>query len=185
MPGGVVARRVLGRVADIREGEVTMTLLMALNGVVLLMSYSCIKPVREPWIYRAIIDDITGVFVPSPTVVEVESAIENAAQSVEHWSGALGRIFSVPMTRFESADAARGYARRKTSTRKETYGSTTFALATHLTGSSSTASHSNCAQASAPPSLDPQAQGRRPSPIFLLRCIAFRDMMSAEDHSSA
>ena len=47
MPGGVVARRVLGLVADIREGEVTMTLLMALNGFVLLMSYSCIKPVRE------------------------------------------------------------------------------------------------------------------------------------------
>ena len=61
----------------------------------------------EPWIYRAIIDDIAGVFVPSPVVVEVESAIENAVRSVEHWSGALVRIFRVPMAPFEAAGSVR------------------------------------------------------------------------------
>ena len=59
----------------------------------------------EPWIYRAIIDDIAGVFVPSPAVVEVETAIENAARSVEHWSGALDRILSIPMAPFEVTDS--------------------------------------------------------------------------------
>jgi ABC-type multidrug transport system fused ATPase/permease subunit len=61
----------------------------------------------EPWIYRAIIDDIAGVFVPSPAVVEVETAIENAARSVEHWSGALDRILSIPMAPFEVTDSNR------------------------------------------------------------------------------
>ena len=71
--------------------------------VAAMVSLGTAATLCEPWIYRAIIDDITGVFVPSPVVVEVESAIENAAQSVEHWSGALGRIFSVPMARFDAA----------------------------------------------------------------------------------
>ena len=71
MTGGVVARRVLGLVADIRVGEVTTTLLMALNGFVLLMSYSCIKPVREALIlahpggaeYRAYAAGATAVLL--------------------------------------------------------------------------------------------------------------------------
>ena len=36
-----------GLVTDVRTGEGTTALLMALNGFLLLMAYSCIKPVRE------------------------------------------------------------------------------------------------------------------------------------------
>jgi ATP-binding cassette, subfamily B, bacterial len=75
--------------------------------VALMVSFGTAATLCEPWIYRAIIDDIAGVFVPPRAVVEVEGAFENAARSVEHWSGALGRIFTVPMAPFESTDATR------------------------------------------------------------------------------
>jgi AAA family ATP:ADP antiporter len=39
--------RILGVVTAVRAGEATTALLMTLNGFVLLMAYSCIKPVRE------------------------------------------------------------------------------------------------------------------------------------------
>ena len=40
-------QRVLGLVTEIRRNEIVTALLMALNGFLLLMAYSCIKPVRE------------------------------------------------------------------------------------------------------------------------------------------
>ena len=75
--------------------------------VALMVSLGTIATLSEPWIYSAIIDDVAGVFVSPGAVVEVESAIQRAARSVEHWPGALGRVLSVPMTRFEGADNTR------------------------------------------------------------------------------
>ena len=75
--------------------------------VALLVSLGTVATLSEPWIYSAIIDDVAGVFVSQGPVVEVESAIQRAARSVEHWPGALGRVLSVPMTRFEGADNTR------------------------------------------------------------------------------
>jgi ATP-binding cassette, subfamily B, bacterial len=75
--------------------------------VALMVSFGTVATLCEPWIYRAIIDDIAGVFVPPRPVMKVESAVENAVRSVEHWSGALDRIFSVPMEPFDGTDAAR------------------------------------------------------------------------------
>jgi ABC-type multidrug transport system fused ATPase/permease subunit len=75
--------------------------------VALMVSLGTIATLSEPWIYSAIIDDVAGVFVSPGPVVEVESAIQRAARSVEHWPGALGRVLSVPMTRFEGADNTR------------------------------------------------------------------------------
>ncbi len=39
--------RILGVVTEVRTGEASTALIMTLNGFVLLMAYSCIKPVRE------------------------------------------------------------------------------------------------------------------------------------------
>jgi AAA family ATP:ADP antiporter len=39
--------RALGVITDVRAGEALIALLMTLNGFILLMAYSCIKPVRE------------------------------------------------------------------------------------------------------------------------------------------
>ena len=75
--------------------------------VALMVSFGTAATLCEPWIYRAIIDDIAGVFVPPRPVIEVESAVENAVRSVGHWPGALDRIFSIPMERFDGTDAAR------------------------------------------------------------------------------
>jgi ABC-type multidrug transport system fused ATPase/permease subunit len=74
--------------------------------VALMVSMGTIATLSEPWIYSAIIDDVAGVFASPGPVVEVESAIQRAARSVEHWPGALGRLLSVPMTRFEGDDSS-------------------------------------------------------------------------------
>ena len=76
--------------------------------VALMVSLGTVATLSEPWIYSAIIDDVAGVFVSHGPVVEMESAIQRAARSVEHWPGALGRVLSVPMTRFEGTDNTRG-----------------------------------------------------------------------------
>jgi len=71
MTGGPIARRALGLVADLHPEEGTTALLMAANGFLLLMAYSCIKPVREALIlahpggaeYRAYAAGATAVLL--------------------------------------------------------------------------------------------------------------------------
>src|SRR6185503_616657 len=47
MTGGTAVRRAISPIAHVRLGETATALLMAFNGFLLLMAYSCIKPVRE------------------------------------------------------------------------------------------------------------------------------------------
>jgi ATP-binding cassette, subfamily B, bacterial len=51
----------------------------------------------EPWIYRAIIDDIAGVFIEPEPLVRVESFFESAGRSAEHWSKSGKRVFHAPL----------------------------------------------------------------------------------------
>jgi hypothetical protein len=50
--------------------------LKAFAGVAVLVSLGTTATLVEPWIYRSIIDDIAGVFVAPPAVVEAETVVE-------------------------------------------------------------------------------------------------------------
>ena len=44
--------------------------------VALLVSLGTAASLFEPWIYRAIVDDVAGVFVASPAVRDAERALQ-------------------------------------------------------------------------------------------------------------
>ncbi len=46
----------------------------------------------EPWIYRAIIDDIAGVFVTPQPLLTAEGWIERVVLSLEHIPGSWARV---------------------------------------------------------------------------------------------
>ena len=70
--------------------------LRALLVVALLVSLSTASSLVEPWIYRAIIDDIAGVFVAPDPLEYADRALEDVTQSLRHLPGSLGRMFSAP-----------------------------------------------------------------------------------------
>ena len=74
--------------------------LKAFAMVAVLVSLGTVATLVEPWIYRAIIDDIAGVFVAPPAVVDAENVIERGWRSVEHLGGSVGRMARVPMTAY-------------------------------------------------------------------------------------
>jgi len=57
----------------------------------------------EPWIYRAIIDDIAGVFVAPDPLEYADRALEDVARSLRHLPGSLGRMFNAPLQKFSGA----------------------------------------------------------------------------------
>jgi len=71
--------------------------------VALLVSLGTASSLFEPWIYRAIVDDIAGVFAAPDPLEYADRAIDDVAQSVRHLPGSLGRILSAPLQRFAGA----------------------------------------------------------------------------------
>jgi hypothetical protein len=65
--------------------------------VALLVSLGTATTLIEPWIYRAIIDDIAGVFVQSESFIKVEGIISSTGSSLEHLEGSARRFFHAPL----------------------------------------------------------------------------------------
>ncbi len=59
----------------------------------------------EPWIYRAIIDDIAGVFVTDDeTAVRAPRGKGDLGRSIDHLPGSGRRVFQQPLQKFEPED---------------------------------------------------------------------------------
>jgi ABC-type multidrug transport system fused ATPase/permease subunit len=78
----------------------------AFLAVAVLVSLGTGASLLEPWIYRAIIDDIAGVFVTPAPLVKIESALESLTRSFKHVPESAGRIAHAPL-RKTHADAPR------------------------------------------------------------------------------
>ncbi len=65
--------------------------------VAILVSAGTAASLIEPWIYRAIIDDIAGVFIEPEPLIKVESFFESIGRSVEHMSKSGKRVFHAPL----------------------------------------------------------------------------------------
>ncbi len=71
-----------------------------LNGfllVTVLVSLGTVATLFEPWIYRAIVDDIAGVFVAPRPMVEAERALEKLTSPAEHLKTSGRRMFRAPL----------------------------------------------------------------------------------------
>jgi ABC-type bacteriocin/lantibiotic exporter with double-glycine peptidase domain len=51
----------------------------------------------EPWIYRAIIDDVAGVFIEPEPLIQVENFFSSIGRSAEHMSKSGERVFHRPL----------------------------------------------------------------------------------------
>ena len=80
--------------------------------VAVLASLGTATLLLEPWIYRAIIDDIAGVFVAPEPFVGVETFLEGLERSFEHLEGSARRLFRAPLQKVEMAEGARGLEER-------------------------------------------------------------------------
>jgi len=80
--------------------------LKAFAVVALLVSLGTVATLIEPWIYRSIIDDIAGIFIAPPAVVEAETVVERGFRSFEHLGTSIGRMLRVPMAAFPQDDGA-------------------------------------------------------------------------------
>jgi ABC-type multidrug transport system fused ATPase/permease subunit len=65
--------------------------------VTVLVSLGTVATLFEPWIYRAIVDDIAGVFVAPRPMVEAERALQKLIPPVEHFKTSGRRIFRAPL----------------------------------------------------------------------------------------
>lgn len=68
-----------------------------------LVSAGTVATLFEPWIYRAIIDDIAGVFVAPQPLLEAEGWFERIWRSLEHVPGSWARVFTAPFVAFADA----------------------------------------------------------------------------------
>ena len=76
--------------------------------VAVLMSLSTASSLFEPWIYRAIIDDIAGVFVAPDPLDYADQVMQDVTNAVQqHLPGSLGRMFSAPLQTFTGPDDER------------------------------------------------------------------------------
>jgi ABC-type multidrug transport system fused ATPase/permease subunit len=88
--------------------------LRAVLAVALLVSLSTPSSLFEPWIYRAIIDDIAGVFVAPDPLDYADRTIEDVRRSLRHLPGSFGRMFSAPLRKFAGAKEERRELRSRT-----------------------------------------------------------------------
>ncbi len=65
--------------------------------IAVLVSLGTGASLLEPWIYRAIIDDVAGVFVAPAPLAQVETLVESAGRSREHISKSGQRVFHAPL----------------------------------------------------------------------------------------
>jgi ABC-type multidrug transport system fused ATPase/permease subunit len=75
--------------------------------VALLVSLGTAATLFEPWIYRAIVDDVAGVFVTPVPVQRAERAVEELATPFEHLAKSGKRIFHSPLQRMTREDVGR------------------------------------------------------------------------------
>jgi ATP-binding cassette subfamily B protein len=71
--------------------------------VAVLVSLGTATTLFEPWIYRAIIDDIAGVFVTPRPLLEAGTWIHTARTAIEHLPGSWARLFTAPLQAIEDA----------------------------------------------------------------------------------
>ena len=64
----------------------------------LLVSLGTTTGLLEPWLYRAVIDDIAGVFVAPPQLEVVEQSVDNLVKQAPR---SLQRIFNGPLQTME------------------------------------------------------------------------------------
>ena len=65
--------------------------------VSVLVSIGTVASLFEPWIYRAIVDDVAGVFVTPRPVAEAERALQQMASPLQHLKGSGSRMFKAPL----------------------------------------------------------------------------------------
>ena len=65
--------------------------------IAILVSAGTAASLIEPWIYRAIIDDIAGVFIEPEPLIQVESFFNSVGRSTEHLSKSGKRVFRAPL----------------------------------------------------------------------------------------
>jgi len=65
--------------------------------VAVLVSMGTAASLLQPWIYRAMVDDVAGVFVAPPAIREMERGFEWTTTIWEHLSGSGQRMFRVPL----------------------------------------------------------------------------------------
>ena len=80
--------------------------------VAVLVSLGTAASLVEPWIYRAIIDDVAGVFVEPAPLARVESILENIDRSSRHIESSGRRVFQAPMRKAEPSAPRRTLAPR-------------------------------------------------------------------------
>jgi ABC-type multidrug transport system fused ATPase/permease subunit len=80
--------------------------------VAVLVSLGTAASLLEPWIYRAIIDDVAGVFVEPVPLAEVESVIEKLGRSHAHLATSGRRMFHAPLQRTNQSAPRRVLAKR-------------------------------------------------------------------------
>jgi ABC-type multidrug transport system fused ATPase/permease subunit len=75
--------------------------------VFLLVSLGTVAGLFEPWIYRAIVDDVAGVFVAPAPVLEAEHAFEELGTAFRHVPHSSQRIFKAPLRRMRAEEVGR------------------------------------------------------------------------------
>ena len=65
--------------------------------IAVLVSFATVATLFEPWIYRAIIDDIAGVFVAPQPLTEAAGWLEGAWRSLQHLPSSWARFFTAPL----------------------------------------------------------------------------------------
>ena len=86
----------------------------AVGVIAVLVSLSTVASLVEPWIYRAIVDDIAGVFVAPDPLEYADRIVEWAEQALHHLPGSFGRMFSAPLQTFNGPDNERRELASKT-----------------------------------------------------------------------
>jgi ABC-type multidrug transport system fused ATPase/permease subunit len=80
--------------------------------VAVLVSLGTGASLVEPWIYRAIIDDVAGVFVEPAPLARVELALENLGRARAHMGSSGRRVFHAPLRKVEPSAPRRSLAPR-------------------------------------------------------------------------
>jgi len=84
--------------------------------VALLVSLGTGAALFEPWVYRAIVDDVAGVFVRHAALEAGAEEVERVLSGVEHLTESGGRIIKAPLRRYADSEHRRTL---ETRTRKE------------------------------------------------------------------
>ncbi len=79
----------------------------ALAIVAVLSSCSTAASLIEPWLYRAVVDDVAGVMVASGPLRFADRLIDNALGSITHVPGSARRVFHAPWQQYQGPAGTR------------------------------------------------------------------------------